>query len=478
MERPLDLPPLVRAWAQARDQQPFTIPGHKRRAGVFWPELGELLDADVPLYGGLDTVNQSAGTLAAAQDAAARLWGGNWARFSTGGSTHANQAMALAVGQPGDTVLVARNAHRSTLLGLVFAGLRPVWLPVASDPRFDIPTGVEPSVLAAALTEHPHARAVFLTEPAYLGVTSELAELTRQAHTRDLPVIVDQAWGAHLGFHPDYPSHALAAGADAMVTSAHKTLLGYSQAALAVARLDRLDRGRLDRAVDAGHTTSPAGSILASIDASRMLLESFGPKLLDRLLTTVDAARAVLRAVPGVDAPGPEDFPAGRFDPAKLVVQVAGAGADGIAVERAMIDAGYPLEMADRDTLVPIVTVADDSAEVDAMVKGLAHSISAASTGAPRTALVTSWPIPEQALSPRQAFFDDRERVPWHRAAGRVCAEVVAPYPPGVPVLVPGEVIEAETLSRLRDLALRGTRVAYAADPTLDSLEVVIRETR
>ncbi len=477
MERPLDLPPLVHAWAQARHQQMFTIPGHKRRAGAFWPELGELLDTDVPLYGGLDTVKQSAGTLTTAQDAAARLWGGDWARFSTGGSTQANQAMALAVGRPGDTVLVARNAHRSTLLGLVFAGLRPIWLPVASDPRFDVPTGVEPLVLAAALTEHPGARAVFLTEPAYLGVTSDLAELVHHAHARDMPVIVDQAWGAHLGFHPDYPGHALAAGADAMVTSAHKTLLGYSQAALAVARLDRLDRGRLERAVDAGHTTSPAGSILASIDASRALLESGGTELLGRLRAMVGAARAVLRAVPGVDVPGPEDFPAGRFDPAKLVVQVAGAGADGIAVERDMISAGYPLEMADRDTLVPIVTVADDPAEVGEMVKTLARIISAASTGESRPALVTSWPIPEQALSPREAFFSGRERVPWHRAAGRVCAEVVAPYPPGVPVLVPGEVIEADTVTRLRDLAHRGTRVAYAADPSLDSLEVVTRET-
>ena len=474
MDGPLDLPPLVRAWAQARGQRPFTIPGHKRRAGALWPELGELLDSDVPLYGGLDTVKQSAGTLAAAEAAAARLWGGDWARFSTGGSTQANQAMTLAVGRPGDTVLVARNAHRSTLLGLVFAGLRPVWLPVGSDPRFGIPTGVEAPVLAAALERHPEARAVFLTEPAYLGVTSDLPALVHRAHARDVPVIVDQAWGAHLGFHPDYPSHALAAGADAMVTSAHKTLLGYSQAALMVARLDRLDRGRLERAVDAGHTTSPAGSILASIDASRLLLESAGPELLGRLNSTVSVARMVLRAVPGVQVPGPEDFPSGRCDPAKLVVQIAGTGVDGIAVEQALIEAGFPVEMADRDTLVPVVTVADSEKDVLEMAEVLAHGISDSPAGPPRTMTVGAWPIPEQSLPPREAFFADRESLPWTVAGGRVCAEVVAPYPPGVPVLMPGERIESATIDRLRDLAAQGTRVAYAADPTLNSIEVVV----
>jgi lysine decarboxylase len=474
-----EIAPLVRAWTRAiQGQRPFTIPGHKRRAAALWPVLGDLLDSDVPLYGGLDTVKQSAGSLADAEGRAAMLWGGDWARFSSGGSTHGNQAMALAVGRPGDTVLVARNAHRSTLLGLVFAGLDPVWLPVGTDPRFGIPTGVEPASLGAAIAAHPDATAVLLTEPAYLGVMSDLPALVDRAHDGGLPVIVDQAWGAHLGFQRAYPSHALAAGADAMVTSAHKTLLGYSQACLVVARLDRLERGRLDRAFDAAHTTSPAGSILASIDASRALLETVGPELMGDLADTVAIARARLRSMPGVTVPGPEDFPPGRFDPAKLVVQLAAAGADGIAVERAMIAAGHPVEMADRDTLVPIVTAADDRAGVLAMVDALAGALDGARTGQPRPVADHGWPVAAHRHTPRAAFFAERETVPWQRAAGRVCAEVVAPYPPGVPVLVPGELIAAETLHRLRDLAAQGTRVAYAADPSLDTMQVLRGDDR
>ncbi|HKT01208.1 MAG TPA: aminotransferase class V-fold PLP-dependent enzyme, partial [Rugosimonospora sp.] len=217
--------PLLAAWLSyvERGVTPFTIPGHKRAGGRLAPELGRVLDGDVPLFGGLDTVKLAGGLLAGAQERAARLWGGDWCRFSTGGSTHTNQAVALAVGRPGDEVLVARSAHRSTLLGLVLAGLTPVWLPATVDGRFGIPREVALPALRAALAAHPAARAVFLVEPSYLGTVSDLPALVAEAHAAGLPVVVDQAWGAHFGFHPDLPAHALASGADALVTSAHKT---------------------------------------------------------------------------------------------------------------------------------------------------------------------------------------------------------------------------------------------------------------
>ena len=467
--------PLLAAWVAAREHHsPFTIPGHKRRAGAWGADLGALLDGDVPLYGGLDTVKQEAGVLAAAESAAATLWGAGWLRFSVGGSTHGNQAMALAVGRPGDTVLVARNAHRSTLLGLVFAGLRPVWLAVDADPTFAIPTGISPVTLSAAIARHPQAVAVLLTEPAYLGVTSDLPALIELAHRAGMAVVVDQAWGAHFGFADGYPQHALALGADAMVLSVHKTLLGYSQACLVAARLDRFDAQRLDRAFEAGNTTSPAGTILASVDASRAVLAGPGPELLRDLAQSVDEARTVLRSVPGVAVPGLEDFAPGRFDAAKLVVQVAGAGVDGIAVERALAERGYPVEMADRDTVVPIVTMADPAAEVQRLVEKLAQAIRGARAAAPRSVAVHRWSPGRQVLDPRTAFFAEQATVGWQEAAGRVAAEVVAPYPPGVPVLVPGERIDADTVDMLRTLAARGTRVAYAADPSLNTFRVLV----
>lgn len=471
--------PLLDAWLRftAAPGTPFTIPGHKQRAGTVWPELGQLLAGDVPLFGGLDTVKDAPAALAAAQRLGAELWGAEWCRYSSGGSTHANQAAALAVGAPGDRVLVARTAHRSTLLGIILAGLEPVWLPAELDPR-GLPLGVSLPALEDALREP--AAAVLLTDPSYVGTLSDVAGAVALAHRADIPVVVDQAWGAHFGFHPGGPPHALAAGADLMILSAHKTLPAYSQGAILAARTDRLDTARLDRGFDASATTSPAGSILASIDASRALLaDPLGGVLLDRLHRIVAAARERLRAEPawdGVVLPGPDDFAPGRFDPAKLVILLAGTQLSGNDIEARLIAAGCPLEMADRDTLIPIVTMLDD----ETSVSRLCDLLVAAATDTPRvprrTATATStWqpPAPPVAVSPRTAFFAAHETVPVGAALGRIAAEVVAPYPPGVPVLVPGEVITAEVLAALGAAAASGTRIAYAADPGLATFQVV-----
>jgi arginine decarboxylase len=471
--------PLLQAWMQfaASDSTPFTIPGHHRRAEQLSASLALLLAGDVPLYGGVADIKTAAGTLEAAEQLGARLWGADWCRYSTGGSTHANQVVALAVGRPGDTVLVSRAAHRSTLSGLVLAGLRPVWLPAEIDERFGVPTGVSAATVEQALTQNPNAVAVFCVEPGYLGTLSDLAPIIALAHGRGIPVVVDQAWGAHLGFHPGYPPHALALGADAMVLSAHKTLPAYSQASVVAARTERLDADRLDRAFEVSATTSPSGTIHASTDASRALLASpLAPALLDRLMHVTAEARVRLQAeVPGLRAPGPQDFTPGRYDPAKLVLQLDACGLDGNALERALIDAGMPVELADRDTLVPIVTMLDDdrtlSALVDCVVVAASHL-----PRIPRPLTVfAAWAqgIPAAAMTPREAFFARHETVESDRAIGRVSAELVAPYPPGVPVLVPGEVISEETLSLLQAAAAGGTRIAYAADPTMTTLQVV-----
>lgn len=467
---------LLEAWEAARSQphRSFTIPGHKR-ADVDLPDaLAQVVRDDVPLFGGLDSVKLTAGTLQAAERDAAQLWGADWCRFSTGGSTHGNQTLALSVGKPGDTVLVSRNAHRSTLLAMVLAGLEPVWLPTELDPRFNIPVGLTRTVLQDAIAEHPRAVALFLVEPGYLGALSDLPTRVDLAHEAGLAVVVDQAWGAHLGFHPAYPQHALAAGADAMVVSAHKTLPAYSQACVILARGERLSPSRLDRGFDATHTTSPAGAILASTDGARFVLQRDGHRLLDRLLTTAAAARDRLRDVPGVLVPGPEDFAPGRYDPAKLVVLLAGSGADGVAVERDLIRAGRPVEMADQDTIVPILTLVDDRDDVLELADLLADRIDA-HAGPPRPPAAAALTLPEARMSPREAFFADHHTVAVAEAIGQISAEVVAPYPPGVPVLVPGEVVTHELVESLLAAVAHGTRVAYAADPSLRTLQVVVQ---
>jgi lysine decarboxylase len=466
--------PLVQAWQQFADAgpTPFTIPGHKRRAGMMSPLLGRLLDADVPLYGGADTMKLTSGVLAEAERRGARLWDVPWCRYSTGGSTHANQVMCLALGRPGDTVLVARNAHRSVLSGLVLAGLRPVWLTPETDARFGVPAGLTPGQVEEALDHHPDAVGLMLVEPSYLGTFSDVEGIVAAAHRRDVPVVVDQAWAAHLGFTEPYPPHALQQGADAMVTSAHKTLPAFSQASIVLARTDRLDADRLERAFEAEHTTSPSATVLASIDAGRALLGSpTGGVLLRRTAALVEAARRSLRES-GLVVPGPENFPPGRFDPAKLVLVMGPSGRSGLDLERHLLDHGMPVEMADRDTVVVLVSMLDDETTLTRLVHAVKESLRD-SPGPQRAVEATPISLPPQRLSPRDAFFSPHETVPRAEARGRVSAELVAPYPPGVPVLVPGEEVTAETLDRLDRALAAGTRIAYAADSTLRLLQVV-----
>ena len=410
--------PLLDAWLrfQADAPTPFTIPGHKQRTDI----VGDVIAGDVPLYAGLDTMKLSTGVLTEAETRAARLWGAGFCRFSTGGATHANQAVALAVAGDGDRVVVSRTLHRSLLLGLVLAGLQPVWVRPEVDASTGLPGGVPVEAVRRALDDHPAARAVLVGDPSYVGTVGDVAGLAEAAHARDVPLVVDAAWAPHLGFHPALPAHALALGADAIVTSAHKTLPAVSQAALVLARTDRIDLDRLDRAVEATATTSPAGAILASIDASRALLAAHGERLLGELVGLVAGARRRLADVPGLRTLGGP-----QVDPTRLVVLLAGTGAHGREVEGGLIARGMPVEMADRDVLVPIVTMADDASSVGRLLDVLVDAVtsSAARSGGPRAVTPSlAWTVePATVVPPRDAFFARHETMAADDAAGRAC---------------------------------------------------------
>ncbi len=450
--------------------KPFMIPGHKGSTEL----VGRVVEGDLSLWGALATMRGAAGVLVDAEQVAAELWGADWCRFSVAGSSHGNQALALAVGRPGDEVVVTRAVHRSLLLGFVLAGLRPVWVAPPVDAVTGLPGRLPVDAVRAALAEHPAARAVFAVEPGYAGTRSDVSGLADAAHAAGVPLVVDQAWSAHFGFHPALPPHALAAGADAFVSSAHKALPAYTQAALVLARTERLDRDRLQRGFDATHTTSPSGTILASIDAARRVLALDGERLLGRTVRLVAAARRRLAEVDGLRV---LDGPAAEVDPARLVLGLSGTGADGFAVEDDLGRLGFALEMADRDTLVATVTMADTQDTVQPLVDALVSAVDR-HRGEPRAVPAAAWlgtDLPEVAMDPREAFFATHETVRAEDAAGRVAAELVAPYPPGIPAIVPGEVLTAEVLSALRAAAADGVRVAYAADPTVATVHVVAR---
>jgi lysine decarboxylase len=435
--------------------------------------LGALVDSDIPLFGGLDEIKLTNRVLARAEKLAADFWGADFARFSTGGSTHANQAAILALGKPGDKVAVSRTAHRSVLSALVLAGLEPLWLTPEINNATGIPIGIPVSELERVLPEKPIA--LLLTEPGYLGTLSDIGALVAIAHTQSMPVIIDAAWGGHFGFHQDLPAHALQMGADALITSVHKALPGYSASALLLARTEFLSAQRLEQSFETTHTTSPAGEPLASIDATRALLQTRGEELLGDLLRNVAHFKEKVQSeflVPiFLNA---SDFPAGRFDPAKIILRANQLGASGVAIENALGEHGIRVEMADQDTVVFLATLADTRADFDE-VADLLIKIARSQQSTPRaSATALSWSvIPQVGISMREAYFATTEMVAAADAIGRVSADLIAPYPPGVAVIAPGEILTKQIVEGLSVSQKAGVRIAYATDPTLEKFRVV-----
>ena len=451
----------------------FTVPGHKQKAYRLDAGLGAVVDSDTPLYGGLDEIKLTEGTLKKAEELAASLWGADYARFSTGGSTHANQAIILALGKPGDKVAITRTAHRSVLSALVLTGLEPIWLTPEIDEATGIPTGIPVSELERVLDQKPIA--LLLTEPGYLGTISELPALISKAHEHSIPVIVDAAWGAHFGFNSQIPHHVLQLGADALITSVHKALPGYSASSLLLAQGKLLNLSRIEQSFETTHTTSPAGAPLASIDGCRALLQTRGEALTGDLLKhAIDFKNQVQAHFDQQIFLNADNFAAGRFDPVKIVLRANVLGVSGVEVEKELQKANIRVEMADRDTIVFLATLADDADDFTVLANALVPILKTLQ-GTPRaTQTSLSWSIvPTVAVSMRDAYFADTEFVSASQAIGRISADLIAPYPPGVAVVAPGEVLTDAIVTGLSATQKAGVRIAYASDATLATYRVI-----
>ncbi len=458
--------PLLDAWIRdmEADRSPFQIPGHKGRTDL----TGAIVDGDIPVLPGNHTHRISPSLILEAEALAADLWGADLCRFGVNGSSGSNHAAVMAVAGPGDKVIVSRTLHKSVLVGLVYAGVTPIWVRPEINPETGLPEYLRTSRLAATLAEHPDAKAVIIGEPSYVGTMSNIPRLAEITHSFGIPLVVDAAWAAHFGFHPELPNHPLAEGADIVVTSAHKTLPSYSQASFVLVRGEYVDLSRFNKVFDSTQTTSMSGRILASIDAARALLARHGEELIGPIIEATKRGRNRLREA-GIGV-----IDGQYIDPLKLVVLLSTVGADGNRVEAELLAANIDLEMANRDVIIPMITFADTPDRIDdlidriiAIVDGHRGELRPIKTAAAFSIL------PEVVVTPREAFFSDYEVVSAAEAVGRVSVEMICPYPPGVPVLSPGERITADALNALFEARDAGTRIAYVADPTLSTLKVM-----
>ncbi len=477
--------PLVEALAryQQHGMLPFSTPGHKRGAGAD-PEIVKRLgpaafSADIPLGGGIDDSHFRGDTLGQAEALGADAWGADRSFYLVNGSSAGNQAFLLATVQPGDEVIIARDIHKSLLVALILTGARPVYIAPRLHDTLQVGLGIAASDVAAALDAHPTARLVIVVSPSYCGVASDLAAIATVTHDRGGMLFVDEAWAPHIHFHPALPPSAMRSGADGAVASIHKVLAGLTQASVLHVQGPRVNVARVATAVGMVQTTSPAATILASIDAARRQMALHGERLLDRTIALAGRARSQLNALSGISVLSAERLGLDpfRFDPTKLVIDVHEAGLSGFAAERALRDRfAIQPEMSDLVSVVCLITIGDTEESVNRLAT--AFAILSAERVRPaggvhlRSTGIAIAPG-EQALSPRDAFFAPSRSVPLGESAGQVSAELVIPYPPGIPVLAPGDIISGEKIEYLQHGASLGMYLSGPADPRLATLRIV-----
>lgn len=466
--------PLVDAWRRARaaKRRPMQVPGHKMRYADDAPGwaadlVGDTVRDDVPLQGGVDDNAYSHHYLEQAEELWAQAVGAAHSRFLVGGSSQGNIAALATVADEGIPIAIDRTSHRSTQAGLVLIGARPVWIYPRVHPELHVPIGMEASTLAA-VTEPVNG--FFATSPSYVGTMSDVAALAEAAHARNEPLVIDQAWGAHLDYLPG--GGAMRHGADVSVTSVHKALLGYSQTAVVSMNSELIPTSTLDRWVDLTTTTSPSGTLMATIDGTRAAMERGGVDRLELMIEAVAQARRRLARVRGLVVL--DETTAGcPVDPMKLTVILPGTGADGVVLGEALWQLGHGPEAADHDTLVFTATVADEPEWLLEFADLLADLIDHHRQDARPSMPLSVWRVePEVVLTPREAFLRGRRRVPMREAVGEVSAEQFCPYPPGVPLLAPGERVTQESIDAIH-AASQVCRVAYCSDPTLETILIV-----
>jgi lysine decarboxylase len=472
-----------------RDPGRFHIPGHKGGPGAD-PQLIEAfgaaaLELDIPPgIEGIDVGPDSDDTpFQQAQRLAAGAWGARRSWFLVNGGSGGNHAICLALAHVGERVVVQRNVHSSIIDGLVLSGLLPSFVAPELDPELGIAHTIEPAALERALAAAPEAVAALAVSPTYFGAVADVAGLAEVAHAAGVPLVVDEAWGSHLHFSPELPTAALECGADVVLSSTHKLVGSATQSAvLHLGDGDRLDERILDRAVTLIESTSPNALLTASLDAARRQAATRGAELISETLRSLAGLRERIREIPGVDVID-EDALRGRpgvfaYDPLRLVVDVRGTGATGHLIAGLMRETDdINLELFAENVVVAVFGIGERAGETgERLVAGLEHAVERLGEGdiEPEEPFAEPPPWGPTELSPRNAFLAPQEVVEFRAAEGRIAAESLAAYPPGIPNVLPGERLEPATLDYIADSLSHGGLVRGASDRTLRTIRVVI----
>jgi arginine decarboxylase len=461
----------------------FSPPGHRQGRGVdpaVLQVLGrEPFQDDVLASGGLDDRSSSHGYLADAEQLMAMAVGAEHAFFSTCGSSLSVKAAMLAVAGGQGELLVSRDAHKSVVAGLIFAGVEPRWIKPRYDAELHLAHPPSPEDVEAAWSRHPDASGGLIVSPTPYGTCADIEGIAAVCHARGKPLIVDEAWGAHLPFHDDLPTWAMDAGADVCVVSVHKMGMGFEQGSVFHLQGNLIDPAHLSACADLLMTTSPNVLIYLAIDGWRGQMVRNGRQLLGAALELAGRVRQDIEQRPGLHVLHDEllrEQASHDLDRLHILIDVAEVGISGYqAADWVRAHRAVDLGLSDHRRVEVTLSTADDSNTVKRLLDAL-DELTAAAPGFPPPAKVD---LPsfddieiEPVLLPRDAFFGPREDVPVEQAVGRVAAEQITPYPPGIPAVVPGERITTGIVDYLRSGLNAGMVLPDPADPSLTTIRV------
>ncbi|RXT08982.1 aminotransferase class I/II-fold pyridoxal phosphate-dependent enzyme [Ammoniphilus sp. CFH 90114] len=466
--------PLVEAMHRYQEKDPvrFHVPGHKGRGTG---PLSSLYPLDLTEIPGLDDLHHPEEAILYAQQLASEVFGSDETFFLVGGSTVGNLAMLLAACKPGEEILVQRNVHKSVIHGLILSQASPVYLVPELDEKTGLPITVSISELLQKLQEHPQAKAVFLTNPNYYGMGVDLQPYAKACRQYGIPLLVDEAHGAHYGLHDDLPRSAMDSGATAAVQSTHKMLPSLTMSSMLHVKGDLLDRGRLKQALAMVQSSSPSYPLMASLDLARHYLVHEGRKDVEH---AIQLSKKLKQGIESAQIPWLQVVDRGEkadsLDPLKVTIRTYSKNYHGFRLKEYLESKGIYPELADDQHVLLVISTHSSERDVERTVEAIEQL--EVQYGGPFSLFDPAQFQPfsnELVLTPYEVFNERSVTVPFEEAEGKICAEMIVPYPPGIPVINPGERMSKEIMNYLQELQRLGCRFHGISDSKLGEIRVV-----
>lgn len=472
--------PIYEALEYFRRQRvvPFDVPGHKRGRGN--PELVQLLGEkcvgiDVNSMKALDNLGHPVSVIRKAEELTADAFGASHAFLMVNGTTSAVQAMVLSVCKAGDEIILPRNVHKSVINALVLCGAVPVYVEVRVDPNIGIATGVRVEDLAEVIKAHPHAKALLINNPTYYGIASDMKAIVELAHRNGIKVLADEAHGTHLYFGDNLPISGIKAGADLAAVSMHKSGGSLTQSSILLCG-ESMNPEFVRQIINLTQTTSASYLLLSSLDVSRRNLALRGKESFEKVMRMAEYARSEINAIGGFYAYGRELVDGDSvfdYDLTKLSIFTQGIGLTGIEVYDLLRDEyDIQVEFGDIGNILAYISIGDRIQDIERLV-GALEDIKRLFAKEGRDLYCGEFIQPEVICTPQQAFYAPKEELLLNESAGRVCGELVMCYPPGIPILTPGEKITEDIIHYINYAKEKGCSVQGTRDPEVEKINVI-----